>query len=306
MLARIRQFFSERGVLEVETPALSQAASVDVHIESLRTESALLGRRYLHTSPEFPMKRLLAAGTGPIFQICRVFRDDPPGRLHNVEFSMLEWYRPGFDHHRLMDEVEELMVALLSEQQSQTAERLSYREAVQREAGIDPFASSASDLRSRLELLGVSAPLNLVAEEAADCDFWLDLMMAAVVGLKLGQDRLCFIYDYPASQAALSRIRKSPPAVAERFELYWKGVELANGFHELANADEQTRRFAADGERRARLGRLAPPHDENLIEALRAGLPDCAGVALGLDRVLMLALGLPSVADTLAFPMDRA
>ncbi|MGH8454068.1 MAG: EF-P lysine aminoacylase EpmA [Nevskiales bacterium] len=308
LYARVRAFFAGRGVLEVDTPRLSAAATVDPNIHSWLAESTVFGCRWLHTSPEFPMKRLLAAGSGPIYQICHVFREDELGRLHNPEFTMLEWYRPGFDHHRLMDEMEALLVTLLpAGRLAQQVERLTYREAVLREAGIDPFTTGASELRNCLERQhDVPVPANVTAEEAVDTDFWLDLLMGMVVGPRLGQSRLTFIYDYPASQAALARIRPETPPVAERFELYWRGVELANGFHELGDAAEQRRRFIADQARRRARGQVIPPLDENLLAALEAGLPDCAGVALGLDRLLMLALNLDSVSDTLTFPFDCA
>ncbi len=307
LYARVRAFFAACDVLEVNTPVLSAAATVDIHIHSWQAESGVFGRRWLQTSPEFPMKRLLAAGSGPIFQICPVFREDELGRLHNPEFSMLEWYRPGFDHHRLMDEVEALVQAVLPDHGlTQAAERLPYREAVMREAGVDPFGADARQLTDCLKRHAISLPTRVTSEESVDPDFWLDLLMGMVVGPRLGQAGLTFVYDYPASQAALSRIRSSEPKVAERFELYWKGVELANGFHELNDAAEQRRRFEQDQARRRSRGLLIPPFDENLLAALEAGLPDCAGVAMGLDRLLMLALNLDSVSETLAFPFDRA
>jgi elongation factor P--(R)-beta-lysine ligase len=305
LLARIRAFFAERGVLEVDTPLLSAAGTVDPNIDSWAADSQVFGRRWLHTSPEFPMKRLLAAGSGPIYQICHVFRDGEQGRLHNPEFTLLEWYRPGFDPHRLMDEIEALLAATLPMPPA-TAERLSYRAAVLRESGIDPFSTDVEGLRRGLSDLGVPEPEGLTPADAASPDFWLDLLMGERVGPKLGQARPCFVYDYPASQAALARIRDGHPPMAERFELYWQGVELANGFHELSDAAEQRRRFESDRARRLARGLPTPPPDEHLLGALVAGLPDCAGVALGLDRLLMLSLGLGSVAEALAFPFDRA
>ncbi len=307
LYARIRSFLDSRGVLEVDTPMLSAAATVDLHIHSWHAESSVYGRRWLHTSPEFPMKRLLAAGSGPIYQISRVFRDDEFGHLHNPEFTLLEWYRPGFDHHDLMDEVEALVQTVLPDRGlTQPAERLSYREAVMREAGVDPFVANVQQLTDCLKRHAIPLPASITSEESADLDFWLDLLMGMVAGPKLGQTGLTFIYDYPASQAALARVRPGNPPTAERFELYWKGVELANGFHELGDATEQRRRFEQDQTRRRARGQTVPPMDENLLVALKAGLPDCAGVALGLDRLLMLALNLDSVSETLAFPFDRA
>lgn len=296
LLARTRAFFMERGVMEVDTPVLSRHATVDVHIESERTHDG----RWLRTSPEFAMKRLLAAGSGPIFELGPVFRAGDQGRVHNPEFLMLEWYRPGFDHVKLMDEVAELLVALGG---PQVGKRTTYRDAWREHAGVDPFG----ELDPIIAALKERAP---APDDAARFlrDDWLDFGMGLVVGPKLGQDGPEFLLDFPASQAALARVRATgnEPPVAERFELFWQGLELANGFHELADAREQGQRFAGDQRRRRSLGRVVPPHDENLLQALRAGLPDCAGVALGMDRLLMLLLGKRDLAEVMAFPADRA
>ena len=248
------------------------------------------------------MKRLLAAGSGPIWQIAKVFRVDEQGRHHNPEFSMLEWYRPGFDHHALMDEV----AALLEHFGIPAGARLSYRQAFERHAGFDPLTATADALRQRLGDRGIDEPARLTADEVADRDFWLDLWMSRVVGPQLGVDAPAFVHDFPASQAALARVRDGDPPVAERFELFWRGIELANGFHELTDAGEQRRRFEADRRWRVERGRAAPPYDTHLIAALQAGMPACAGVALGLDRLLMLKLGLPRLEQVLAFSADRA
>lgn len=300
---QLRSFFDARGVLEVETPILSRGATVDPQIDSFVTR----GERWLQTSPEFPMKRLLAAGSGPIFQIARVFRIDEQGRHHNPEFTMLEWYRPGWDHHRLMDECDALLQALSVAREPSL--RVTYRDAFVRHAGLDPHATSIGDLDAACrQVIGPlpEMPDNVEVDEAARRDFLLDLLMSHVVGPKLGRDLPEFLHDFPASQAALARIRQGDPPVAERFELFWRGIELANGFHELTDADEQQRRFEADRARRAREQRVAPPYDARLIAAMRHGLPDCAGVAVGLDRLLMLTLGLPHIGDTLAFDDERA
>lgn len=302
LLRSIRTFFLERGVTEVDTPILSSFATVDRHIESFAVSphaSRLTSPElFLHTSPEFAMKRLLAGGSGPIYQLCHVFRAEESGRWHNPEFLMLEWYRVGWDHHQLMDEVESLLAVLGG---PASCERLSYREAFLREAGFDPLAAPLSRLRE-----GIQAPDGLNEEEKADRDLWLDLWMSQCVGPKLGQTAPCLLYDFPASQAALAKIRHDTPAVAERFELFWKGVELANGFHELTDAAEQEQRFKNDLAWREQHGRKTPSHDANLISALQSGLPDCAGVALGVDRLLMLLLGLPALAQTMAFDSARA
>ena len=286
----VRAFFSARNVLEVETPILSAHATVDRHIESFRS-----GALWMQTSPEFAMKRLLCAQSGPIYQICKVFRQEESGRHHNPEFTLLEWYRPGFDHHQLMDEVEALLAAVGGGRER--FERLTYRDAFKRYADLDPFSDSLATLRTAAHFDGDAGV------QADERDFWLDLIMSDTVGPKLGQSAPVFLYDFPASQAALSRVQG---IVAERFELFWKGIELANGFHELTDASEQQRRFEADQQWRAQQGRPMPPYDQHLIAALQAGMPACAGVALGLDRLLMLMQELPSVAATLAFDAARA
>ena len=241
MLHAAREFFAERGVLEVETPVLSAAAVSDPQIESLTAQVAGMGRFYMHTSPEYPMKRLLAAGSGDIYQICKVFRDAERGRWHNPEFTLMEWYRLGFDDSALMTEVETLVGRLLApHRRFEPAERLSYSAALQRHAGVDAHASSDADLTESARRHGI------VCEIELDRDAKLDLLMGFVVGPRLGYERPCFICDYPASQAALARLKPGLPAVAARFELYLDGIELANGFHELGNAGEQRARFAGD------------------------------------------------------------
>lgn len=307
MLARMRAFFAERGVLEVDTPVLSSAATPDPQLESLRTRYVGPGvaqgcELYLQTSPEFPMKRLLASGSGAIFQICKVFRDGEAGRLHNPEFTLLEWYRPGFTFAALMDEVSELVLRILPDDAIQAPiERLSYAAAFQRFLGLDPHQASLAEIQ---RCAGKSGSVVGLATDTRDA--WLDLLLSHHIAPQLGQDRLTFLFDYPASQAALARVRADAPPVAERFELFYQGIELANGFHELADADEQRERFERDLELRFRNGQAQVPLDERLLAALAAGLPDCSGVALGVDRLLMLALRLPSLEQVLTFPVDRA
>ncbi len=304
ILQQIRAFFAERGVLEVETPSLSAAALTDPAIDSLATRYIGPGHAsglnlYLHTSPEFPMKRLLAAGSGPIYQITRVFRQGEAGRRHNPEFTLLEWYRPGFDHHQLMDEVAALVAPVLGLEA--TAQRLSYRDAFLQFVSLDPFAASIAELRQAVERLGIGE-----FDAGEDRDIWLDLILSHRVEPNLGQQGLCFLTDYPASQAALARLNPDNPAVAERFELYYRGVELANGFHELGDSAEQRKRFESEQAERAAQGREHYPMDEKLLAALEVGLPDCAGVALGVDRLVMLAVGAESLEEVMAFTVDRS
>ncbi len=299
LFRQVRRFFESRDVLEVETPVLSRAATVDRQIESLHTDDG----RWLATSPEFSMKRLLAAGSGPLFQISRVFRFDECGRLHNPEFTLLEWYRPGWSPDALMDEVEALVRTL--DVSLPRFSRRRYRDLFLDELQVDPFTGSVEDIRTALASR-IALPPGDDPEIRQDRDFWLDFAMGTLVGPRLGIDAPSFVCDYPASQAALARVRDGDPPVAERFELYWRGIELANGYHELADAGEQRRRFVADQEWRRAHGRCVPPYDEHLVEALASDFPDCSGVALGMDRLIMLILNLPSVSAAMAFDYDRA
>jgi lysyl-tRNA synthetase class 2 len=302
LLACLRAFFAERDVLEVETPLLQAATVTDLHLESLSSRiSGADGHRrlYLQTSPEFAMKRLLAAASGPIYQIAKAFRDDQPGRFHNPEFTILEWYRPGWNHYALLDEIDQLLVATLG---SEPAERVTYGELFARHLGVDAHRDSAQRLQGAAREAGIDA----VGLDDADRDTWLHLLLSHAVEPHLGRGRPTFVLDFPASQAALARLRAGDPPVAERFEVYVEGIELANGFHELKDAAEQRRRFDSDLAARRQRGLPEVPIDERLLAALEAGFPDCAGVALGVDRLVMLATGVESLAEVVAFPIDRA
>lgn len=303
-LRAARQFFEARGVLEVETPVLVNAPVSDVNIGSVSARvPGLEAPLFLHTSPEYAMKRLLAAGSGDIYQICRVFRGGERGRHHNPEFTMIEWYRLGFSLETLMGEVADLVRTLLAtDAASLPMEAMSYRDAVRRHADVDPLDATDDELRR------VAGTLGLDAARAAQItrDELLDLIVGARVGPALGMNALTFVHRYPASQAALARLDRADPRVALRFELYYRGVELANGYHELVSGPEQRARFAADQQARRSRGLPVSELDANLLAALEAGLPDCAGVALGFDRVLMLALGAERIDDVLAFPVERA
>lgn len=303
-LARAREFFAARGVLEVDTPLLVNAPVSDPHIHSavvrLVAPGARAPRLYLHTSPEYAMKRLLAAGSGDIYQICHVMRAGERGRLHNPEFTLIEWYRIGFSLDALMDEVEELVRLLLGTAGSaRRRERLSYRDAFLRELGLDVLGATSAELARAAAPLGFDGPPD-------DRDEVLELLMGALVGPRLGREALTFVHGYPASQAALARLDPDDRRLAKRFELYCEGLELANGFHELASASEQRERFARDRAERRRRALPAAPPDERLLAALASGLPDCAGVALGFDRTLMLATGATEIDGVLAFPTERA
>ncbi|KEA54205.1 MULTISPECIES: elongation factor P--(R)-beta-lysine ligase [Mangrovibacter] len=304
IMAGIRRFFSDRGVLEVETPCMSQATVTDVHLVPFETRFVGPGHSqgmnlYLMTSPEYHMKRLLAAGCGPVYQLCRSFRNEEMGRYHNPEFTMLEWYRPCYDMYRLMNEVDDLLQQVL---ECSPAESLSYQQAFQRHLEIDPLSADKQQLRE------VAARLDLsnIADTEEDRDTLLQLLFAMGVEPHIGKDKPTFVYHFPASQAALAQISTEDHRVAERFEVYFRGVELANGFHELTDAGEQQQRFEQDNRKRAAKGLPQQPVDVNLLEALKAGMPDCSGVALGVDRLVMLALNAESLSEVMAFTVDRA
>ncbi|MDX1304158.1 elongation factor P--(R)-beta-lysine ligase [Photobacterium sp.] len=304
ILSSLRDFFSRKDVLEVDTPAMSQATVTDVHLHTFQTEFVGPGYAggqtlYMMTSPEFHMKRLLSAGSGPIYQICKSFRNEESGRYHNPEFTMLEWYRPDFDHHELMDEMDELLQHVLGCQQ---AERMSYQQAFLQVLGVCPLECSMDELKVAAATLGLAD----IAEPEQDRDTLLQLLFSVGVEVKIGQQVPAFVYDFPASQAALAQINPADSRVAERFEVYFKGIELANGFHELADGDEQLARFEQDNKQRLEMGLKPQPIDLHLVEALRAGFPDCAGVALGVDRLIMLALKLDHIDQVTAFPIDIA
>ena len=281
IMAEIRRFFADRGVLEVETPCMSQATVTDIHLVPFETRFVGPGHSqgmnlWLMTSPEYHMKRLLVAGCGPVFQLCRSFRNEEMGRYHNPEFTMLEWYRPHYD--------------------------ISYQQAFLRYLEIDPLSADKTQLRE------VAAKLDLsnVADTEEDRDTLLQLLFTFGVEPNIGKEKPTFVYHFPASQASLAQISTEDHRVAERFEVYYKGIELANGFHELTDAREQQQRFEQDNRKRAARGLPQYPIDQNLIDALKVGMPDCSGVALGVDRLVMLALGAETLAEVIAFSVDRA
>ena len=300
LLARLRELFRGRGFLEVETPLLSADTVVDRHLDPLAVEVPLAGRMWLQTSPEFGMKRLLAAGGRAIYQVTRAFRSGEQGRLHNPEFTMVEWYRAGDDMAAGMGFLGELCEAMLGRG---PAERLSYREAFGRYAGLDPHTAETGELVSAVRASGVVVPESLPADER---DGWLDLLLVHQVQPHLGHQRPLILYDYPPGQAALARIRQQDPPVAERFELYVSGIELANGYHELLDPAELRVRNARANALRRSDGKPPLPEESRLLAAMEAGLPACTGVALGFDRLVMVAAGAGSLAEVMAFPADRA
>jgi lysyl-tRNA synthetase class 2 len=291
----LRGFFSDRDILEVETPLLCSSGITDPSIEPLLVScgDALTQPRFLQTSPEYAMKRLLAAHGQPIFQIARAFRDGEAGSRHNPEFSLLEWYRPGFDHHELMQEVAALVQSCMG---ARPIEKYSYRQLFLERLDVDPHTATSIELeamaRRHLDLG------HLVGER----DLWLDLLMSHLLEPGLGDGTFCFIYDYPVSQAALAQVvSRDGVSVGQRFELYVDGVELANGYCELTDAAEQRRRFERDNALRLERGQQERPIDEYLLAAMAQGLPSCSGVALGVDRLLMLMTGASRIQDVLAF-----
>ncbi|MDG2914381.1 elongation factor P--(R)-beta-lysine ligase [Bisgaard Taxon 10/6] len=302
IMRSIRQFFTDRGVLEVETPVLSEFGVTDVHLSTFSTEfiAPQAGQSktlWLNTSPEYHMKRLLAAGTGAIFQLCHVFRNEEVGSRHNPEFTMLEWYRPHFDMYRLINEVDDLLQQILD---CEPAEIMSYQFAFQEFVGVDPLSVE------RPILVELARKYNFMCDLDEDRDTLLQFLFSAVVEPKIGRERPVAVYHFPATQAALAQISSEDHRVAERFEFYYKGLELANGFHELTDHREQLRRFEQDNAQRAKLGLPQREIDRRLLGALQAGVPNTSGVALGVDRLMMIALDKKRIEEVMAFGINNA
>lgn len=307
LLKNIRLFFEQKGVLEVETPILSHAAGSDPNLDVISASYQTGSRQkeqnlFLQTSPEFAMKRLLADGSGAIFQICKSFRNAEQGSRHNPEFTLLEWYRPGYDEHQLMDETMALVQRACPQDyfSAQQWQKLTYQSLFEQYLDINPHIISLKSLEAFAK-----TTIDIKMEQT-DKDVWLDLLFSHLIEPQL--QKPVFIYEYPATQAALAATGKNTEGIeiARRFELVIGGMEIANGYYELTDADEQRRRFLHDQQVRQILGKSQAPLDENLLAAMMHGLPSCAGVALGLDRLLMLVCGVDSIDDVLAFPLDRA
>ncbi len=297
MLARIRRYFQEAGLLEVETPLLDTGVGTDPHLQFFIVPSDF-HHLYLQTSPEFAMKRLLAAGVGSMYQICKAFRGGESGRLHNPEFTLLEWYRVGFGLNQMMDEVASLLQLLL-EGRVAGQSRLSYSEVFQASVGV-PWDAPFSLLSRQASALGLKEGEQLCGQNRS---LWLDFLFSHVVQPKLPTDQLVFVYDYPVALAALARLKPGQPQTAERFEVFVNSIELGNGYRELTDPNEQRARFEAEQKLRFESGLPCPGIDEALLAALESGLPECSGVAVGLDRVLMLVMGHDSIERVLAFPL---
>ncbi|MGR9013222.1 MAG: EF-P lysine aminoacylase EpmA [Gammaproteobacteria bacterium] len=306
LLAELRQFFAERSVLEVETPILSRSIGTDPQLAFFTTEYCLSPRQqtlFLQTSPEFAMKRLLAAGSGSIYQISKAFRNGESGRFHNPEFTMLEWYRVDFTLPQLMDEIEELFAALFSGQSLQETQRVSYQEVFASYTGLDPLVFSYQDYCA----FAVDSQLSeAVTICGYDHGMWLDFIFSHKVQPYLGENLLCMVYDYPACQSSLARISEANEQVTDRVELFMNGVELGNGYYELADAKEQSSRFDKELAIRKQEELPVTVKDQRLIAALESGLPECSGVAIGLDRLLMQLSGSSSIDEVLSFPIRCA
>ncbi len=307
LLARLREFFSRHEFLEVETPILSADTVIDRYLDPLSVtlfddpRTPDVGRRmWLQTSPEFAMKRLLAAGAERIYQVTRAFRGAESGELHNPEFTMVEWYRVGDSMETGIALLGDLACELLD---TDRVSRSSYGEAFQRHVGIDPHRAAASELAVAAKSHGVAIPGDMPED---DRDEWLNLLLATLVEPNLGIERPEILYDYPASQAALAQVRNDNPPVAERFELYVHGVELANGYHELRDAEVLRERNRTTNRLRQADGKCKLPEESRLLAAMEHGLPNCVGVALGFDRLVMIAAGASSLREVTAFPIDRA
>jgi lysyl-tRNA synthetase class 2 len=303
ILHQIRAFFAAREVLEVETPSLGRGGIADATLSpfATRLDPAPGGPQplYLQTSPEVFMKRLLASGSGPIFQICKAYRNGEVGAIHNPEFTILEWYRPGWTHEQLMDEVEALFHVVVPHRPA--AHCITYQRLFQEHLGLDPHRTNVRKLQETCQNLGVDAPASLPTDQIAP---WLDLLLGEVVEPALIDGPPVFVTDYPAGRAALAAVRPGKPPVEERFELYDRGVELANGFRELTDPEEQARRFREINRERSLTGLAELPPDQRFLTCL-PDMPPTSGVAVGLDRLVMRALNAASLDEVQAFPFSR-
>ncbi len=305
LLQNIRQFFAQKSVLEVETPILCQVVGTDPNLNFFKTNLHWPPQNpqfYLQTSPEFAMKRLLAWGSGSIFQICKAFRNGESGRFHNPEFTMLEWYRVGSDLRQLMDEAAELMNLLFGDKLS-GIKRISYQALFSQCTGLDCLTFNRRAYSEAAKNCGFHEATVICGGNHA---LWLDFLFSHIVQPSLGGDILYMIYGYPACFSSLAKVNSDNPLLTDRVELFINGVELGNGYYELGDVIEQDQRFEKEITLRRQQNMEPVVKDERLLAALTAGLPDCAGIAIGLDRVLMLLTGRSAIQDVIAFPIDRA
>jgi lysyl-tRNA synthetase class 2 len=305
MLEKTRRFFADRNVLEVETPVLCKGIGTDPNLEFFSTRY-LNGQQstnyFMQTSPEFCMKRLLAAGSGSIYQICKAFRNGESGRFHNPEFTLLEWYRVGFDLAQLMDEVSDLIKVLFDDTLIEV-EKISYRDIFYRHTSLDPLVfdlESWSQCARRFQLADAD---EICADNHA---LWLDFLFSFLVQPQLGRQSICQVYDYPACQSSLAEVNRKDPRIVDRVEVFFRGIELGNGYFELTDVEEQQNRFEKEREIRRQRGIKVPDLDRRFLAAVKSGLPRCSGMAIGLDRLLMLMTGSAGINEVLSFPVDLA
>lgn len=304
MLSTIRNFFQQRSVLEVETPLLCHATGTDPQLDFFSSSSTQDQQLFLQTSPEFAMKRLLAAGSGSIFQICKAFRKGESGRFHNPEFSILEWYRVEFSLHQLMDEVTELLIEILPKLSPiDVVKKISYVELFEQVTSLNPLQFCQKDY-------ALYAKKNALSDAATLCgndhSMWLDFIFSHKIQATLNNQQICLVFGYPAIQSSLARLNQENPNIADRFEVFINGIEIGNGFFELANAKEQEARFDNENSSRKSKGLVSVKKDQLFLDALKSGLPNCSGIAIGLDRLLMIMTNSKSLDDVLAFPFERA
>jgi lysyl-tRNA synthetase class 2 len=307
MLSKIRTFFEQRKVLEVETPLLCHATGTDPQLDffsSVYRCSPNTKEMYLQTSPEFAMKRLLAAGSGSIYQICKAFRNGESGRFHNPEFSILEWYRVGFSLQQLMTETTELLSCILeSDELAEKTHKISYQQLFKEVTGLNALVFCLDSYQSYVKDNDLMDAIHLCEK---DHSLWLDFIFSHKVQPYLRQYPLCLVYGYPAVQSSLARINTNNAAIADRFEVFMKGIEIGNGFLELADREEQEIRFDHENDVRRSKGLVVVEKDQYFLDALSAGLPECSGIAIGLDRVLMMVSNSQSLKEVIAFPFDQA
>jgi len=308
VLTKIRQFFEMKGVVEVETPSLSLGTVTDPFLDAFTSQYNYLSdsnvsastQLYMQTSPEFHMKRLLASGYQCIYQICKAFRHEDFGNHHNPEFTILEWYRLGFDQHSLISEVNELLSTVLG---TSAFEKITYQDLFIKTVNLDPLLTDFE------ELYDVILKHQKEAEwlfESQDCDLLLQFIFSEIIEVNIGKTVPCFVYNFPIEQASLAKVCPSDSRIAQRFECYFKGLELANGFNELTDVDIQQERFVQDNRKRKQLGLPERDIDKNFIDALNLGLPQCSGVALGVDRLIMIALDKSSIEDVITFSIEKS
>lgn len=308
ILTQIRCFFQMKNVVEVETPSLSLGTVTDPFLDAFTSKYNYLSdsdvnastELYMQTSPEFHMKRLLASGYQCIYQICKAFRHEDYGHHHNPEFTILEWYRLDYDQHNLIAEVNELLSLVLG---TETCNKITYQDLFLKSINVDPLSTNFEDLYDVILQHDKGAEWLF---ESQDCDLLLQFIFSEIIEPTVGREVPCFVYNFPIEQASLAKVCPSDNRIAQRFECYFKGLELANGFNELTDVDIQELRFLEDNQKRKQLGLPVRDIDKNFINALNSGLPQCSGVALGIDRLIMIALDKSSIENVISFPIEKS